>query len=93
MYVPADTDLRVRGSVLGERARWGSVGYSGDGFAPAPATYGAINATRVRLTTVADSGRAGDSRETLINLYPLAAAALYEVAFACEAGPLSTWRN
>jgi hypothetical protein len=27
------------------------------------------------------------------DLYPLIAAALYEVAFANEAGPLATWRN
>lgn len=93
MYVPGDTDLHVRGSVLGERARWGCVGYAGDAFAPAQATYAGMNATRVRLTTVADSGRAGQSRDALINLYPLAAAALYEVGFAREAGPLSTWRN
>jgi hypothetical protein len=93
MYVEGDAEIRLRGSVLGERARWGRVGYSGSAFSPAGGTYPGMNATRVNLTTIADSGRTGTTRAALINLYPLAAAALYEVAFAREAGPLSTWRN
>jgi hypothetical protein len=93
MNMHDDADLRLRGSVLGERARWGRVGYTGDAYAPAPETYLGLNATCARLTTVADSGRAGSARSALANLFPLAAAALYEVAFAREAGPLSTWRN
>jgi hypothetical protein len=84
----ADDGVRV----LGERARWGRVGYAGSAFAPAQQTYPGINATRVKLTTVADSGRALHPA-ALVNLYPLAAAALYEIAFAREAGPLDTWRN
>jgi hypothetical protein len=78
--------------LLGERARWGRVGYAGKAFAPAQETYRGINAMRLRLTSIADSGRAPE-REGLVNLYPLVAAALYEMAFAREAGPLATWRN
>ena len=40
-----------------------------------------------------DSGRSGPAKAPLANLYPLIAAALYETAFAREAGPLATWRN
>ena len=80
-------------ALLGTRACWGSVGYAGEGFAPALGTYPGLNATRVGLTTIADSGRAPQDRSALANLYPLAAAALYETAFAREAGPLATWRN
>ena len=80
-------------ALLGDRARWGKVGYAGRGFAPAPGTYRGLDATRARLTTIADSGRAPQDRTQFANLYPLAAAALYEVAFAREAGPLATWRN
>jgi hypothetical protein len=79
--------------VLGERARWGRVGYAGSAFAPAQQTYPGINAMRVKLTTVAESGRGPADPIGLVNLYPLAAAALYEIAFAREAGPLDTWRN
>jgi hypothetical protein len=85
--------IDLRGGILGERARWGRVGYSGTAFAPAPGTYRGINATRVKLSTVADSGRFQSQKSTLVNLYPLAAAALYEVAFASELGPLATWNN
>jgi hypothetical protein len=80
-------------AVLGDRARWGKVGYAGQGFAPAPDTYPGLNAARVALTTIADSGRCPVDRQGFANLYPIAAAALYEVAFAREAGPLATWRN
>ena len=80
-------------SPLGSRARWGRVGYEGVGFAPAVGTYPAITGTRPRITTVQDSGRAGEARAGMANLYPLLAAALYETGFALEAGPLSTWRN
>jgi hypothetical protein len=69
------------------------VGYSGVAFAPTHGTYAGLNAARASLTTVADSGRTGLQRVALVNLYPLAAAALYEVAFAREAGPLATWWN
>ena len=80
-------------SVLGSRARWGRVGYAGEAFAPAVGTYRGIGGARARLTTVQDSGRAGSAKAPLANLYPLIAAALYETAFADEAGPLATWRN
>jgi hypothetical protein len=80
-------------ALLGDRACWGKVGYAGEGFAPAPGTYAGLNATRVGLTTIADSGHAPADRTSFANLYPLAAAALYELAFAREAGPLATWRN
>jgi hypothetical protein len=83
-----DADLHL----LGERARWGRVGYAGRAFAPDRRTYRWMNATRVRLTTVSDSGRFSD-RRSLANLYPLAAAALYEIAFSHEFGYLATWRN
>ena len=78
--------------LLGERARWGRVGYAGAAFAPAQETYKGTSATRIRLTSVADSGR-GPEKPYIANLYPLVAAALYELAFAREAGPLSTWCN
>jgi hypothetical protein len=42
---------------------------------------------------VQDSGRAGSAKAPLANLYPLIAAALYEIGFVGEAGPLATWRN
>ena len=80
-------------SVLGSRARWGRVGYAGQAFAPAVGTYEGIGGARARLTTVADSGRSGTTKAPLANLYPLIAAALFETAFASEAGPLATWRN
>lgn len=81
--------------VLGERARWGRVGYSGDAHAPAPGTYQGIDALGLRYAAVEDSGAhpmPGDGDE-LANLVPLVMAALYEVGFAWEAGPLSSWSN
>ena len=80
-------------SILGSRAVWGRVGYTGRAFAPARETYDSVNAGRARLTTVQDSGRARRVKAPLANLYPLIAAALYEAAFASEAGPLTTWLN
>ena len=80
-------------SVLGSRARWGRVGYDGCAFAPAPGTYRGVDARHAGLTTVQDSGRPGSATSPIANLYPLLAAALYETAFASEAGPLATWRN
>ncbi|HJT38309.1 MAG TPA: hypothetical protein VJ818_07780 [Actinomycetota bacterium] len=78
--------------VLGTKAVWGSVGYSGEAFAPAPETYKLIDVVELRYTTVQDSGVMPSGR-ALANLYPLIAAALYEVGFALEAGPLTTWSN
>jgi hypothetical protein len=81
--------------VLGNKARWGSVGYSGRAHAPAQGTYPGIDAIGLRYTTVNDSGRypqPGPGSD-LANLTPLVMAALYEVGFAWEAGPLTSWSN
>ena len=81
--------------VLGDRALWGKVGYTGEAHAPAMGTYLGIDALALNYTTEADSGAyarpgAGDD---LANLVPLVMAALYECAFSWEAGPLTTWSN
>ncbi len=93
MFAPKDLKIDVRDGLLGTRARWGRVGYSGEAFAPALETYRWLDSGRVTLTSVADSGRLGSGRRGLANLHPLAAAALYEIAFVQEFGPLATWRN
>ena len=62
-------------------------------FLPAQGTYRGVDPTRAFITTVQDSGRARAVREAIAELSPFIAAALYEVAFCWEAGPLSTWRN
>ena len=87
------TERKSDVSILGPRARWGRVGYTGAAFAPAPGTYQGVDGRRAHLTTVQDSGRAQSVKAPIANLYPLIAAALYELAFANEAGPLATWRN
>lgn len=81
-----------RTEVLGARAAWGGVGYTGEAFAPARRTYQGVDAVRLNYFTAADAGRIEDPR-ALANLYPLVAAALYESGFASEAGPLTTWSN
>ncbi len=81
--------------VLGTRALWGRVGYEGDAHAPARETYPGIDAVGLLYTTVQDSGphpRPGDGAQ-LANLIPLMMAALYDVGFAWEAGPLTSWSN
>ena len=81
--------------VLGDRAFWGKVGYAGEAHAPVEGTYPGINATDLLWTTVQDSGAhpmPGAGAE-LANLTPLMMAALYDVGFAWEAGPLTTWSN
>lgn len=81
--------------LLGEKAFWGRVGYTGKAYAPAPGTYLGIDALGLRYTTVQDSGEyplPGDGAP-LANLRPLITAALYEVGFAWEAGPLTSWSN
>lgn len=81
--------------VLGNRALWGRVGYTGDAHAPAQGTYAGIDALGLNYTTTQDSGdfpRPGEG-SPLSNLTPLVMAALYEVGFAWEAGPLTTWSN
>lgn len=87
--------MENREQVLGNRALWGRVGYQGDAHAPTPGTYAGIDALNLRYTTTNDSGAYPMPGEgsPLANLTPLVAAALYEVGFAWEAGPLSTWSN
>jgi hypothetical protein len=84
------------GKALGNQARWGRVGYAGDAFAPAEGTYAGVTATGLNYTHVNDSGlcpmpfgRDG----ALANLMPMVLGAMWESAFAMEAGPLSTWSN
>lgn len=81
-----------RKRLLGEKAQHGQVGYTGRAFAPAKETYLGIDPAHLAYTTTEDSG-AYPRGKALANLQPLIAAALYEVAFACEAGPLDTWKN
>jgi hypothetical protein len=59
-------------------------------------TYPAVSARSLNLTTVADSGYGPSATDRLADLGalgPLALAAIWEAAFALEAGPLSTWSN
>lgn len=85
----------VAGEVLGERARWRGVAYSGAAFAPSDRTYAGINPRTLNYTHRADSGRfpGAFSGGALANLVPLVLAAMWESAFVREAGPLSTWSN
>jgi hypothetical protein len=72
------------------------VSYRGEPFAPASKTYLSISTRSLNLTTLADSGygpSATDRLAELGSLGPLALAAIWEAAFALEAGPLSTWNN
>jgi hypothetical protein len=72
------------------------VRYTGDPFAPASATYPCVDMKTFNLTTIADSGYAPSAVDRVSDLgaiAPLALAALWEAAFAFEAGPISTWRN
>jgi hypothetical protein len=72
------------------------VSYRGEPFAPAVMTYPAVSARSLNLTTVADSGYGPSATDRLADLGalgPLALAAIWEAAFALEAGPLSTWNN
>jgi hypothetical protein len=82
--------------VLGDQARWGRVGYAGEAFAPAEGTYAGISVTGLNYTHRNDSGRyptpAGRTA-ALANLMPMVLGAMWEAAFALEAGPLSTWSN
>ena len=81
--------------VLGDRAVWGGVGYTGTAHAPAEGTYPGIDALALHYTTVEDAGDyplVGEG-SPIANLRPLIMAAMYEVGFAWEAGPLTTWRN
>lgn len=81
---------------LGDQALWGRVGYAGEVFAPAEGTYAGVSATGLNYTHINDSGlhpRPGSRTADLANLMPMLLGALWEAAFALEAGPLSTWNN
>jgi len=65
--------------------------YEGDPFAPIPGTYPGIDPLGRSFWSVADSGEV--EAQNLRCLLPLIAAALSEVGFSWEAGPLSTWSN
>lgn len=81
--------------LLGTKAVWGKVGYEGEMYVPAAGTYPGVDGVAMNYTTVDDSGdypMTGDG-SPIANLRPLVMAALYEVGFAWEAGPLSTWGN
>ena len=72
------------------------VSYCGDAFAPCSNTYLLADVKTFNLTTRADSGYAPSPITRVADLgsvAPLALAALWEAAFAYEAGPLSTWSN
>jgi hypothetical protein len=72
------------------------VRYSGNAFAPAAGTYRVADLRSFNFTTLADSGYAPTPVGRVADLGPLAPlvlAALWEAAFAYEAGPLSTWQN
>lgn len=73
-----------------------AVRYAGKAFAPATCTYLIGDTTRMNLSTQEDSGYAPSPAGRIADLgavAPLALAALWEAAFAYEAGPLSTWSN
>jgi hypothetical protein len=80
---------------LGDQAVWGRVGYAGEAFAPAEGTYAGVSATGLNYTHQNDSGLSPmpGSRGSLANLMPLVLGAMWEAAFAAEAGPLTTWSN
>jgi hypothetical protein len=81
--------------LLGNRAFWGKVGYTGDAHAPVTGTYPGIDALGLSWTTVQDSGNhpMPGSGAQLANLIPLMMAALYDIGFAWEAGPTTDWSN
>lgn len=72
------------------------VRYTGKAFAPASGTYLTGDTSSLNLSTREDSGYAPSPVGRIADLgaiAPLALAALWEAAFAFEAGPLSTWSN
>ena len=80
--------------VLGDRAVWGGVGYTGTMHALCEGTYPGIDALALNYSTVDDSGDFPTAADgALANLRPLIMAAMYEVGFAWEAGPLTSWSN
>ena len=73
-----------------------AIRYTGDAFAPASCAYDVVDMKTFNFTTMADSGYAPSVVGRIADLgplAPLALAAMWEAAFAYEAGPLSTWRN
>lgn len=78
--------------LLGSRAAWGRVGYTGEAFAPPPATYRITDLAQLNYTTTADAGP-HPTWGSGANLGPLLVAALCEAGFGAEAGPLATWSN
>lgn len=83
-------------NTLGNQAVWGRVGYAGDAFAPAEGTYAGVSASGLNYTHINDSGlppMPGHKGAPLANLMPLVLGAMWEAAFAREAGPLATWSN
>jgi len=73
-----------------------TIRYTGDAFAPAACTYDLVDMKSFNFTTMDDSGYAPSAIGRVADLgalAPLALGALWEAAFAYEAGPLSTWRN
>ncbi|HJR18782.1 MAG TPA: hypothetical protein VJ922_03595 [Actinomycetota bacterium] len=83
-------------SALGNQAVWGRVGYAGDAFAPAEGTYAGVTASGLNYTHINDSGlppMPSQKGAPLANLMPMILGAMWEAAFAREAGPLSTWSN
>jgi hypothetical protein len=86
-----DATKKTRTGRLG-RTVW----YEGDAFAPPASAYVAADMRTFPFSTLADSGYAPTAIARVAELgalAPLAIAALWESAFAYEAGPLSTWSN
>ncbi len=80
-----------KGSVRSRHVR-----YVGKSFTPATDSYRLGDTRSLNLSTQHDSGYAPTPVGRINDLgviAPLALAALWEAAFAYEAGPLSTWSN
>jgi hypothetical protein len=80
----------------GSAVRSSRVRYTGKAFAPATGTYLIGDSASLNLSTQHESGYAPAPIGRISDLgplAPLALAALWEAAFAYEAGPLSTWSN
>jgi hypothetical protein len=87
--------MKQSGKLFGTVGAWGQVGYVGDVFAPSSKTYAGVDPKSVNYTHRADSGDfpAPIAGGSLTHVLPLILGALWEAAFAIEAGPLSTWGN
>lgn len=89
--------MSIRRALAGiptKSTRYSKVSYYGRPFAPTASTYVGIDSSALIFATHADTGVAINRRtsETRV-LHPLIAAALFEVGFATEGGPLATWCN